>query len=350
MLNTKIRCRRSRRARFSKLKPRPLTAPGNSDDRGRLRIDTKMTTVQSPFDLNRDLADALALADISPQSIPHAADWPYRFSSWALDDPLNVRVWRDSTNRMVGWAALQTPFWAIDCVAHADAPAPLYRQMLGWAKSRATDLHRTGGGRPMWFVSIAASCDQQRRDLAELGFENQAAVGEDSWSKVLFELTDAEPPPQTLPSGLQIRSLNPASEIQAYVDMHREVFQSESMTHDWRARATRMADYRNDLDLVLVSGDGVLCGFCVAWLRQQTNGERIGQIEPLGVREAFRGNKLSRALMSDAIRRLRALGAQRIYVETDRQRDAAMAAYEAQGFRIAREVLVYRYVLPAQAN
>ncbi len=310
-----------------------------------------MANVQAPFDLNRDLADVLTLADASALSVPHAADWPYRFSSWALDDALNARVWRDASNRLQGWAALQTPFWAIDCVAHPGAPAALYREMLTWAQSRARDLARAEASRPMWFISIAASCVEQRRDLAELGFEDVSDIGEDAWSKVLFELTHAAAPEAAhLLPGLQIRSLNASSEIQAYVDMHREVFQSESMTHDWRARATRMAGYHNELDLVLTSEDGALCGFCVAWLRNCATGERVGQIEPLGVRESHRGKKLSRALMGEAIRRLRALGAQRIFVETDRQRDAAMAAYEAQGFHIAHEVLVYRYVLPTQST
>lgn len=304
-----------------------------------------MTYVHAPFDLNRDLSHTLALADSSPLSIPHVADWPYRFSSWALDDALNARAWRDESNRLLGWAALQTPFWSIDCVVHPEAPAALYREMLAWSQSRAAELQRAGAGRPMWFVSIAASCAEQRHVLAELGFEDQADVGEDSWSKVLLELTDVEPPALSLAPGLNIRSLDPAREIQAYVDMHREVFQSESMTHDWRARATRMAGYRNELDLVLASDEGTLRGFCVGWLRERANGERVGQIEPLGVRETHRGQKLSRALMGEAIRRLRALGARRIFVESDRQRDAAMAAYAAQGFRVAHEVLVYRYMM-----
>ncbi len=110
--------------------------------------------MHAPFDLSGDLADALKLADASALSIPHVADWPYRLSSWALDDPLNARVWRDASKRLLGWAALQTPFWAIDCVAHPGAPASLYREMLAWAQMRARELVNAGAGRPMWFVSI----------------------------------------------------------------------------------------------------------------------------------------------------------------------------------------------------
>jgi ribosomal protein S18 acetylase RimI-like enzyme len=117
------------------------------------------------------------------------------------------------------------------------------------------------------------------------------------------------------------------------------------MTAAWRAQSTQMPDYDNTLDLVIASEQGDLVGFCVAWLRQLASGERVGQIEPLGIRERYRGQKLSRQLMTEALRRLRHLSAQRIFVETDKQRASAMAAYAAMGFRVAHEVLVYRYVV-----
>ncbi len=304
-----------------------------------------MSTCHRPLNLSTELPEALNLADISGLNIPHVADWPYRFSSWAVADRLNTQVWLDTASNLLGWVVLQTPFWAIDCVVHPAAPPHLYREMIAWAQVRAAELTTRGEGRPMWFISIATSCLLQRNDLVSLGFEDVSDIGEDSWSKVLFEFVeDRLLLPMQLPTGLAIRSLNPITEIQAYVDMHREVFRSENMTYPWRVAATQMQDYLNTLDLVIASDAGDLYGFCVAWLRHLASGEIVGQIEPLGIRETHRGQKLSRQLMSEAIRRLRKLGANRIFVETDRQRDSAMAAYHAMGFRIAHDVLVYRLV------
>jgi hypothetical protein len=96
-----------------------------------------------------DLPEALALADASPLSVPHVADWPDRFASWAYDAPDIARIWRDDAGRMLGWCALQTPFWAIDCVAHPDAPLDLYIDMLTWAQQHARTLAADGGWRPM---------------------------------------------------------------------------------------------------------------------------------------------------------------------------------------------------------
>lgn len=304
-----------------------------------------MPIQQCRLNLPEELPLALALADQSPLGVPHQADWPYRFSSWAMDDPRNAQGWFDGSH-LLGWAVMQTPFWAMDCVAHPDAPATLYGDMLMWAKTRAAEMHAQGAGRPMWFISIDAACTQQRSALESAGFVDVFDDGEDAWSKVLFELTQPQTPTRApLPAGLHIRSLNCATEIQAYVDLHREVFGSENMTASWRAQSTRIAGYINDLDLVVATEAGELHGFCVAWLRRRASGETVGQIEPLGVRENQRGQHLSQALMTEAIRRLRENGATRIFVETDRQREAAMAAYASMGFAISYDVQVYRFIV-----
>ena len=306
-----------------------------------------MSIHQRQLDLPNDLAKALNLADVSGMNIPHVADWPYRFSSWAIDDLLNARAWFDASSQLFGWAVMQTPFWAIDCVVHPDAPSHLYREMLEWAQARATEMAALGEGRPMWFVSIPVVCLSQRHDLAALGFKDLSDADDDAWSKVLFELADDSlmPPGIKLPKGLHIRCLDTSSEIQACVDLHRQVFQTENMTHGWRTNATQMDGYINALDLVVSSDDGELCGFCVAWLRKLASGETVGQIEPLGVKESQRGQKLSQALLAEAVRRLRDRGACRIFVETDKQRSAAMAAYTSIGFRVAHDVLVYRHIV-----
>ncbi len=301
-----------------------------------------MPYTQRTFDPATDLAPALALADASSLGLPHVADWPYRFASWGLDDPHNAQVWLDDNARIIGWVVMQTPFWAIDCIAHPDAPLALYGAMLDWAKQRAVAMQQHGTGRPMWFVSIAERYRAHQQALEEHGFENISNAAIDPWSKVLLELADTPSIPALLPRGLSVRSLNPHTEIEKYVALHREVFESENMTIPWRTRTTQAADYNNALDLVVASDDGQLHGFCVTWLRRLVTGEIVGQIEPLGVRQDMRGQGLSRHLLTEAIHRLQALGATRIVVETDQQRSDAIAAYQAIGFRVVHEVAVYK--------
>ena len=66
-----------------------------------------------------------------------------------------------------------------------------------------------------------------------------------------------------------------------------------------------------------------------------------GQIEPLGVHADFRGCGLGRAMLAHSLQRLGQYGAQDVVLETDNYCSAAFGLYEAAGFRVTRDVLVY---------
>jgi len=274
----------------------------------------------------------------------HVTDLPYRFSSWGLDHPDNVRLWVNAEGRLMAWAVMQTPFWTIDYACRPDVEENLYPQLLAWADRRAQEILDTPSGRPAWFVNVFASQAGRMRALEEIGFASQANVGEDSWSKVLMQrsaqslIADC-----ALPAGLIIRPLDgrATSEIEAYVELHQTVFETRNMTVEWRARTVRQPDHVPALDLVAVTPEGRFAAYCIGWL-DKTEQEASGQIEPLGVHPDFRGLGLGRAILSEALRRLHHHGAGKIYVETDNYRNAALELYESAGFRVIQDVLVYR--------
>ena len=140
-----------------------------------------------------------------------------------------------------------------------------------------------------------------------------------------------------LPEGFVIRPLKGEGEVEAYVELHRAVFESRNMTTEWRGRTLCHPAYIPDLDLVAVAPDGRLAAFCICWLHEDS-----GQIEPLGVRVDLCELGLGRAVLVEGLRRLHLHGASQVYVETDRYRNAALALYESAGFRVVRDVLVYR--------
>lgn len=51
---------------------------------------------------------------------------------------------------------------------------------------------------------------------------------------------------------------------------------------------------------------------------------------------------MGRAILAEAMQRLYQFGAESVLVETDSYRNAAYHLYEAAGFRVIRDVLVYR--------
>jgi len=290
-------------------------------------------------------ADIQAMAALSRAFVAdnlHVVDLPYRFGSWALDDPANVGLWASEGGELVGWAVMQTPFWTIDYACSPRAGGQLHREILDWASQRARQLFDTASGHPCWFVMVFGNQDRRIQDLEAAGFAWQADVGEDSWSKVLMACEAAAPlPARPVPAGFAVRPLAGESEVEAYVELHRSVFGSRNMTPEWRARTLRCPEYVPELDLVAVAPDGHIAGFCVCWLDRHGE-ETYGQVEPMGVRADLVGLGLGGALLLEGLRRLLLLGARTVYVETDCYRNPALRLYESAGFRVVRDVLVYR--------
>lgn len=301
-----------------------------------------MNVQQRGFSGAADVRAMGALARAFPTDNLHVVDLPYRFSSWAMDDLENVGLWTDAEGQLVAWAVMQVPFWTIDYACYPDAGGEVHRQILDWADRRARQSMGSPGGHPFWFVMVLAGQAGRIRDLEAAGFSCQADVGEDSWSKVLMARDAQAPIPAcSLPEGFVVRPLAGQSEVEAYVDLHRAVFESRAMTAEWRARTLRCPEYVPDLDLVAVAPDGGLAAFCICWLGRRGQ-ETGGQIEPLGVRADLVKLGLGRAILSEGLRRLHQMGAQQVHVETDSYRNPALRLYGSAGFHVLEDVWVYR--------
>lgn len=296
-----------------------------------------------PFSGEPDLNAMLALSSASPAGNMHIVDLPYRLSSWAFDDPANVALWEDSAGQLLAWAVMQTPFWFIDYAIHPAADADLHHQVLAWADRRAAEIADTSYGHPCWFIHVFSDQTEHQRDLEATGFACQADVGEDSWSKVFMQRPAHLPLPAcTPPDGFTIRPLAGESEVAAYVDLHRTIFESRSMTVEWRSRTLRHPLYIPDIDLVAVAPDGRLAAFCICWLNPDLGGTARGQVEPMGVHPDFRKLGLGQAILTENLRRLVQHGAEQLFVETDSYRGPALELYESVGFQVIRDVWIYR--------
>jgi len=277
----------------------------------------------------------------------HVTDLPYRFSSASLDDFGNIRLWRGENDRLLAWAMLEIPHDSLDWVSLPELESDLLPQILAWADQRSRAHPEiiplgTPDDGPCWFTNVFPDQIARIRMLEAARFACQGRVGEYSLSSVLMQRPANLPVKDyRLPDGLSIRPLAGESEVEAYVQLHRATFRSDVMNTAWRSRMLQHPTYIPDLDLVITAPDGRLGAFCICWLDSHGT-EKIGQIEPLGCHPDFRRYALGRLALAEGLRRLQAHGANLIVVETDSWRNAAFQLYEALGFRVCKEVLVYR--------
>ena len=139
-----------------------------------------MTLQQLPYTGPADQAAMAALVRAFPADNLHVTDLPYRFSSWAFDDPRNAARWVDAAGQLAAWAVLQTPFWALDYAYRPDADPAVHHQILAWASDRARAALDTPSGRPSWFANVFTGQAQRRRDLEQAGFACVADIGEEA--------------------------------------------------------------------------------------------------------------------------------------------------------------------------
>jgi len=294
------------------------------------------------FSGENDLDAMAELVHQFPAENLHVVDLPYRLSSWAFGFSDNVRLWRDEQDHLIAWAVLQIPFWTFDYAIHPEFQQELHPQILKWADAQAQKTVNTPSGHPSWFVAVRDDQIDRIRDLEQAGFESQADVGENSWSQVLVSHSMQIPNDINLPEGFQIRPLKGADEVAAYVNLHRAVFESKSMTVKWRKHTLERPEYIPDLDLVTVAPNNQLAAFCICWLARDGNGNTSGQIEPMGVHVDYRKLGLGGAILGEGLRRLSAKGATHIYVHTDNYRNAAFNLYTSSGFQVMHDILIYR--------
>ncbi len=93
------------------------------------------------------------------------------------------------------------------------------------------------------------------------------------------------------------------------------------------------------LAIVAESPRGELAAYALFWLDPIN---RIGLLEPVGARVAYRRMGLSKAVLQEGLRRLQAYGARNALVSTGAANVPAIALYAAAGFEVLHEELQFR--------
>ena len=232
------------------------------------------------------------------------APWHPGDIAWGLRGGGDVRVWEEDGD-VVAWAWLHDGM--LDADVRADRRAFLDEVLdepdatTAWAfedddEARAT-LARHGYTRPGEVLRYHA------RDLSER----------------------PEPPP--LPEGFAYRTAG-AGDLAERVAVHREVWHPSKLTEEIYARVRQMPPFRESLDCAVEAPNGQFAAYCLVWPDEEN---AVGELEPVGVRAAFRRRGLGTAVCTYALARAWDEGMREaiVYCITEE----ACALYTAIGFR-----------------
>jgi ribosomal protein S18 acetylase RimI-like enzyme len=274
-----------------------------------------------------------------------------------LDPRKHVRLWHDG-DKLVGYAMLGDDAYFDWQVLPEVEGKGIESEALAWAEGHLAELRAGDAERWKGPMMVGTRIDNAERIgfLEQHGFHRGEYV-EVNMLRLLEEALPQEAlpqealhrealPPLALPGGFHVRSLaGDASEVADRAAAHREVWHPWTVgdvTDEQYARFTRMPGYDRELDVVAVAPDGTIAAYVNGWLDPVN---KIGDFGPVGAREAYRRQGLTRAVLLECMRRMKTRGMDRVCVSTGEGNAAARGLYESIGFRI-----VNRYVEYARAS
>jgi ribosomal protein S18 acetylase RimI-like enzyme len=297
-----------------------------------------------PYESERDLQEMQGLlmaarARTGDWRYPHVGDlmWTFFILACHLDPREHIRLWRNRDGQLAGYAILgEDP--SFDCqVAPAFEQSTIEAEALAWAETRLAELRSRDPGR--WtggLVSGARQDDEGRRDfLVRHGFRPRGYV------EVNMMRSLAEPIPEPpAPAGWQIRAVADG-EASVRAAAQREVWSPWTVgdvSGDDYARLMRLPGYDRELDVAAISPDGVRAAYVNGWADPLN---RIGDFGPVGTCPAYRRQGLARAVLLEALRRMKARGLDRVCVSTGESNAAALRLYASVGFAIRNRYIEY---------
>ena len=117
-------------------------------------------------------------------------------------------------------------------------------------------------------------------------------------------------PDQPVPAGYVVRSLGGEEELPArswasWRAFHPTEPKEKYQGWEWYRNIQRMPLYRRDLDIVAAAADGTIAAFATLWYDDAT---RAGYFEPVGRAPEHQVHGLTRAVLYEAMRRLKRMG------------------------------------------
>lgn len=250
----------------------------------------------------------------------HDAD-PVSCAAWRSQ----IQVWETAEGRIVGAAHTEGEAGYAHLQIHPDYRPELESAMIAWAEAELAAVEADGTRQLTFFVQDYDA--PRQRLLRERGYTRQESGGV---HRRLYPGERPLPAP-TLAEGYILRTVgadDPQDGDRMAALLNAAFNRDFHRGADFLAFARNAPCFRRDLHLVAQTPDGVFAAHVGATYDEAN---RRGLFEPVCTHPAHRRHGLAQALMFEGLRRLKALGAVQVTVETG-DAPAANALYESVGF------------------
>jgi len=273
-----------------------------------------------------------------------------KFNTPSLDKARDIRLWEDANGKLIGFAQLSIvePGEVIDgrlsFRVHPEARGgDVEAVAIAWGEVRMREVSVMRSSPVKLRSSVRAEDGDRISVLASCGFKVDRY-----FFRMARSLSEPIPEPQ-FPQGFALIQFPGEQDATAWVEMFNQSFIDDWNHHDLTVDRFKYnlakPDYRNDLNLIAVTGDGTFVAFCYCHISQEENdrtGRNEGWIAYLGTRRGFRKIGLGRAMLLAGLHRLKAAGVATAILGVDAENSSgALRLYESAGFHNIRNSMSY---------
>ena len=233
-----------------------------------------------------------------------------------------IKIWEDEDRGIVA-ITICKPSGELRILIHPD-----YRNheamLIESLEIQFVEMKQEKSERKVYFLVQAG--DRIREDLLEKrGYENRGVCEHNR-----FLREDYEVPPGNIAKGYVIRHIDLENDFENYRDVQGAVFSHcAQMTRELLDQYTSARFYDAYRDIVVVAPDGKFAAFATGRMDPVS---KLAELEPVGVHPDYRKRGLGRAIVHEAIRRLKEHGALRIVILGAASSEAATKLYDSTGF------------------
>jgi ribosomal protein S18 acetylase RimI-like enzyme len=230
------------------------------------------------------------------------AEWHVGDIAWGMQiRPGDVRLWEEGAD-LVAWAWKKADRAILEFDVRRDR-LDLLDEILDDPEARTTFVFEDD--------------EEQREALARHGYVEPGRE-----LRYFARRLDERPEP---PEGFAYRTVT-ADDLAERAAIHRDVWAPSRVTDEVYAAVRESWPYRETLDCVVEAPDGGFAAYALAWPDDE-NG--VGELEPVGVRSAYRRQGLGAAVCTFALARMYDEGLREaiVYCDTD-----GLALYASIGF------------------
>ena len=293
--------------------------------------------------------DLVAMLEMLMQARSRTHDWQYahvgellfNFFMVAshLEPAAHIRLWHASQSHLVGYAILgEDPSFDWQVLPGYEW-AGIEIEAYAWAEELLTDLRQRDP--KQWDAALVSGSRQDNPNrihfLEQHGFKYWGKFAE---VNLLRSLGGPVPEP-AIPPGYRVCSMVELADIDDRAAAHREVWLPwtvGNITQADYARFMQLPGYHPDLDVVVLAPGGMIASYVNGWIDPLNH---IGDFGPVGARQAYRRQGLTRLALLESLRRMQSCGMDRVCISTGEDNTPALNLYTSIGFKVVNHYLDY---------